>query len=261
MSLAAQLALVVGGSLAIAAALTLGFRRLFPGRERLLSSDGGSPALRAITATYGLLLAFVLGATLQSYLSARQQSVNEASTVVSLDNLAHLLPPPFNDDIRTSLACYATTVVNKEFPALKSGKTDGLDNHTLVGLYTEISSPALSNDNDVATVENMTQQLSNLTSQRDARIRAAKSSLPELLWVLVIGGGVIVLFAVAAITYVDRPWPQFFVLAGVAAIILAAIFLIRALEQPYRSSGLRIDEGDMRAALTIVSRGLERPYC
>jgi hypothetical protein len=80
--------------------------------------------------------------------------------------------------------------------------------------------------------------------------------LPTLVWVPVFGGGAIVLMAVAAITYVDRPWPQFAVLAAVAMIFLSAMFLIVTLARPFQSSSLAVTNGPMHAALVTVDSGL-----
>ena len=143
MSLWLTIVVIVGGSLAISGVLTLGIRRLFPARERLLSGDGGSPALRALTATYGLLLAFMLGASLQSYQAAQQQTVSEADTVVSLNNLTLLLPGPTSTTFRSGLACYASTVINREFPAMRAANKAPLDDDSaLTRLYREVPQSA-----------------------------------------------------------------------------------------------------------------------
>ncbi len=248
---------IVGGSVILAGALTLGIRRLFPGRERLLSGDGGSPALRALTATYGLLLAFMLGASLQSFQAAQQQTVSEADTVVSLNNLSELFPVSSSDTFRSSLECYASTVVYREFPAMRSGNRTPLDDDSaLTRLYRDVPLGSSANPRTEATTQSVMQQLSTLTSQRDARIRAARSTLPTLLWVLVFGGGLVVLLAVAAITFIDRPWPQFAVLGAVAMIFLSAVFLIATLEQPFQASTLGVSDAPMHAALVTVERGV-----
>jgi hypothetical protein len=208
-----------------------------------------------------LILAFVLGATLQAYLAANQQTVNEADTLVALDNLSYRLAPSDGTILRDGLACYANVVVNQEFPALKAGEAVPTDERHLIRLYRDLPALDEATPAEIATVQGVEQQLSILTSERGARIRAAHSSLPVLLWVLVIGGGIIVVLSVAAITYVDRPWPQFFVMTGVTAILVAGILLIGALERPYQSSGLRIDAGAMQAALERVSVGVHPPYC
>ena len=257
MSVWLAILVIVVGSVVLAGGLTLGVRRLFRGKERLLSSDGGSPALRALTATYGLLLAFMLGASLQSFQAAQQQTVAEADTVVSLNNLAQLFPDSSSHHFRSSLECYATAVVYREFPAMRSGNRSPLDDDSaLVRLYHDVPFTSSTNVRETATTQTIMQQLSNLTSQRDARIRAARSTLPALLWVLVFGGGLVVLTAVAAITFVDRPWPQFAVLGAVTMVFLSAVFLIATLEQPFQASTIQVSDAPMHSALVTVKADL-----
>lgn len=262
MSLWVTITIIVAGSLLIPALLTLGIRRAFPSRDFLLSNNGGSPALRAITATYGLVLAFVLASSLQSFNAAQGQTVAEADAVVTIGNLARSLPTTKGAQLQADLTCYARSVVNVEFPAIEAGNTSQLDDDSaLLRVYRSVSSLRTGSQSEAATAQAVTQQLSALTDARDARIRAARSSLPLLLWLLVAVGGTVVVLAVAAATYVDRPWPQFGVLVGVTAIILATIMLIVTLQQPFRSEGVHIDSSAMAAAMASVSRGIPAPAC
>lgn len=262
MNLWVTITIIVAGALLIPALLTLGIRKAFPGREFILSNSGGSPALRAITAIYGLMLAFVLAASLQSFVAAQNQTVTEADAVVAIGNLARSLPTANGHQVQADLTCYARSVVNVEFPAIAAGNTSQPDDDSaLLRLYHSVSSLRLGTQNEVATAQAVTTQLSALTDARDARIRAARSSLPLLLWLVVAGGGAVVVLAVAAATYVDRPWPQFGLLVGVTAIILSTIMLIVTLQQPFRSEGIHIDSSAMTAALASVSRGIPAPAC
>jgi hypothetical protein len=64
-------------AIAVAALLTAAIRYGFRGRGRLLSGDGGSPALRAMTTVYALALAFVLATSLQSFQNTSQKAKDE----------------------------------------------------------------------------------------------------------------------------------------------------------------------------------------
>ena len=135
MSLPLILTLVVVVPLVSAAILTVGSRSLLRGRPALLTNEGGSPALRAITACYSLTLAFVLASALTTFLSARQQTVNEADTVVAIGNLAPKLRPLAASVVLRELSCYADTVANKEFAKEQAGLDVPDDNVPLQRLY------------------------------------------------------------------------------------------------------------------------------
>ncbi len=260
MSLPLVLLLIVVVPLVSATVLTIGSRRLLRGRPALLSNEGGSPALRAITACYSLTLAFVLASALSTFLTARQQTVSEADTVVSLGNLAPQLPHPQSSVVLRELSCYADTVANREFPEEKAGLDVPDDNVPLERLYGALPNLNRTGQDTVTITEAMLAQLSTLTSARDSRIRAARNTLPVILWLVVIGGAVVLGLAVAAVTVIDRPWPQFFVLAGGAAIVIGVIVLIASLERPFTGQ-LSISEKPMKSALTTVSRQIAKPYC
>jgi hypothetical protein len=246
----------VGSGVAVGGLLTLGFRRFFPGR--LLSNDGGSPALRAITATYTLTVAFVLAVALQFFVGAQQQATAEADTVVALSNLARTLPSPVGPRLNNDLACYAFTTVYDEYPRMANGSFTPPDQDApLRAMYQSLSSfeDTSSSPATNSIIGATYQQLGNLTNERDARIRAGHPALPTLVWALLIGGAIILLLAVAAVTRVDRPWPQFLALSGLATILAIVLILVLALERPFTDNGVSVSTGPMRAALVSLNHG------
>jgi hypothetical protein len=217
------LVLALLAALAVAAIITAGTRYVFGERTRLVSDDGGSPALRAITVVYALALAFVLETSLQFFNNAKQQTEAEADTVTALANLSRALPDT---------------------------------NESLVHMYRTL---AITNREDLnsaaaASLQTAFQQLSNLTTERDARVRAAGNSLPDVIWLLIIGGGIILMLAVAAVTYIDPPWTQFFALASVSVTCAIVTLVILSLQTPFVHNGFFVDAAPMNAALSSISR-------
>lgn len=244
-------------AIAVAAILTVGIRYVFRGRDRLLSGDGGSPALRAMTTVYALALAFVLATSLQSFQSTSQQANAEANSVIALGHFSRVLPSPTGDQLRAELVSYGNTVVTREYPAMASGLVPAHDSPALASMFHTLSTanqpnPAVAVSADF---QSAFQQLTNLTNDRDSRIRAGRTSLPALLWVLIAGGGVIVLLGVAVVTFIDRPWPQFFVVASVAVIFAIVALVIVSLETPFVNNGFFVSSMPMKIALTSISPG------
>ena len=119
----------------------------------------------------------------------------------AIGNLARSLATANARQLQADLTCYARSVVNVEFPAIEAGNTSQLDDDSaLLRVYHSVSSLRLGSQNEVATAQAVTKQLSTLTDARDARIRAARSSLPLLLWLVVAVGGAVIVLAVAAAT-------------------------------------------------------------
>jgi hypothetical protein len=261
MSPGLAIVVIIAGALVVSGAITLGINRLMPRRSALLSDHGGSPALRAITTTYALVLAFVLASSLQAFQSAREQTVAEANAVVSMGNLATRLAPRKRAPVLRELACYADRVANREFAALRAGSAVPDDNTPLDRLYRALPNLDRAGQTTISATEAMLAELSTLTSARDTRIRAARESLPTLLWIVVIGGGGLLLLSVAAITIVDRPWSQYGVLAALAALLLGVVLLIAVLDRPFANGQVSISEGPMKSALVAVSQHVQHPFC
>jgi hypothetical protein len=244
-------------AIAVAALLTISIRYVFRGRDRLLSGDGGSPALRAMTTVYALALAFVLATALQSFQNTTQQANAEANSVIALGHFSQVLPSPAGEQLRAGLVSYANTVINREFPAMESGSIPAHDNVALTSMYRTLTDANLGGTSAATTAnfQGAVQQLSNLTNDRDTRIRAARTSVPELLWFLIIGGGMIVLLGVAAVTFIDRPWPQFFAVASVSVIFAIVALVIVSLQTPFVNNGFFVSSTPMKIALASIAPG------
>jgi hypothetical protein len=249
-------AISVLSAIGVAALLTASVRYIFRDRDRLLSGDGGSPALRAMTTVYALALAFVLATSLQSFQNATQQANAEANSVIALGHFSQVLPSPAGEQLRAGLVSYANSVINREFPAMEAGVIPAHDNAPLASMYRTLAN-ANSGTAAAATanLQAAVQQLSNLTNDRDSRIRAARTSLSELLWLLIVGGGIIVLLGVAAVTFIDRPWPQFFAVASVAVIFAIVALVIVSLEAPFVNNGFVVSSMPMKIALASIAPG------
>ena len=94
--------------------------------------------------------------------------MTEADAVVAIGNLARSLPTANGHQLQADLTCYARSVVNVEFPAIEAGNTSQPDDDSaLLRLYHSVSSLRLGTQNEVATAQAVTQQLSTLTDARD----------------------------------------------------------------------------------------------
>jgi hypothetical protein len=210
-----------------------------------------------MTTVYALALAFVLATSLQSFQNTSQQANAEANSIIALGHFSRVLPSPTGDELRAELVSYANTVVTREYPAMESGLVPAHDSPALASMYHTLSTVNQANVvvASSADFQSAVQQLTNLTNDRDSRIRAARTSLPALLWVLIAGGGVIVLLGVAAVTFIDRPWPQFFVLTSVSVVFAIVAVVIVSLQTPFSNNGFFVSSTPMKIALASVAPG------
>jgi hypothetical protein len=198
-----------------------------------------------------------LATSLQSFQNATQQANAEANSVIALGHFSRVLPSPAGEQLRAGLVSYANSVIDREFPAMEAGVIPAHDNAPLASMYRTVANANAGGTAAAATanLQGAVQQLSNLTNDRDSRIRAARTSLSELLWLLIVGGGIIVLLGVAAVTFIDRPWPQFFAVASVAVIFAIVALVIVSLEAPFVNNGFVVSSMAMKIALASIAPG------
>lgn len=91
--------------------------------------------LLSVTGTlFAVVLAFIILAAFQTYDGARAGAATEANSLLDMFRTAALYPVGQRDRLRADFVCYARTVVNEEWPAMRHGASSPLVDYW-VGAY------------------------------------------------------------------------------------------------------------------------------
>jgi len=184
--------LAVGG----ATLVELIARRIIPHQLRRDHNTMSAAVFTVIGTTYAVLLAFVAMLAWGSYNHAEQVTDTEVSLIQNVYQLVDGLSGPEMAGMRANIVAYAEAVVRTEWPAQEAGRVVGedephLDELTTVALHLRPDNIA---DGDLHTL--LLSDLTRLSSARRERLFAARTPIPEILWVVLIdGGGITVVFA------------------------------------------------------------------
>jgi hypothetical protein len=224
---------IVVGAVAVAVGLMLFVRSRAPAGG-FYSSSRGIGIYGAVQGSLGILIAFVIFLAFQSYLAARTAAQTEATAVAQLYRAAGLFPSPTRQDLRAGLACYARAAAGPEWDSMSTGTISPL---------ADDASDAIDNVFERA-VQNRTvpdvakgQWLGAVQDRAEAhqrRLTEAQPYVPTLLWILLVGG--LVLVAVYLLTFADsteRPWLQALMIAGPVGIVAAGLVLVYFFSHPY----------------------------
>lgn len=83
---------------------------------------------------FAVVLAFIILAAFQTYDGARAGAATEANSLLDMFRTAALYPVGQRDRLRADFVCYARTVVNEEWPAMRHGASSPLVDYW-VGAY------------------------------------------------------------------------------------------------------------------------------
>ena len=171
-------------------------RRLIPHEVRVEHNPVASAVFTVVGTTYAVLLAFVAMLALEGYNRAEAVTGHEASLVEDVFQLLSGLSGPGPADMRQDIVAYTRHVVADEWPSQARGQSvpvqvPALQRLTQGALHTRPDDPA-----DATLNALLLEKVAALGTARRERLIAARTSIPAIVWfVLIAGGGISVVFA------------------------------------------------------------------
>src|SRR5918998_486675 len=221
-------------------------QRLVPTTIRKEHNDVAGFIYAVVGVIYAVLLALVVIATWEEFGRARITVETEANALAEIFWLAHRLPEPEGRELQELCLSYAEEVVNVGWPLMEQGRTPSLER-------SEESSRAWVLLDDIrATIQGYEprtaagqeiyaeglDQVQRLADARRMRLVAAEESIPLVLWVVLIVGGIVVV-GFAYLFGMENTWAHSLMVVALAGVIALVLFTIGAMDHPF-SGGARV---------------------
>ena len=241
--------LLVGAAIIGAVLLELCARRLLPIELRQRHNDVAAAIFSIIGVTYAVLLAFVAMLAWEGFNRAKAASYAEAARIGDVYNLSAEFADAENASIRNEVMGYARRVVTVEWPEQAEGRMVEQDSVNLDGLNRMALGKRASDEADRDLHSLLLQATERLWDARQERLLAAQSTIPGIVWFVVIAGGAL---TVAFGSFLGAPSlrMQLAMSASLAASGALVLILIIALSNPFR--------GDFRVSTAPFEHVLSR---
>lgn len=211
----------------------LSIRAVVPIGIRRQHNDVAAAMFSVIGVTYAVLLAFVAMLAWEGFNRAKAASYAEAAIVLNVSNVAVGLAEPKRAAMEGDIAAYVKDVIMVEWPAQAEGRRSDQAATDLRALDRMVVGfkPLNSAESNIQA-----QSLASLGRLRDARqerMLAAESTIPAIVWiVLLLGGGLTVAFA----SFLEIPSLAMHLAMSSALVVSGALVLILivALANPFR---------------------------
>lgn len=220
--------------------LSLFARRLLPGVAEL---DGApwTATLGYVATAYGVILGFTIVFLFGEFSDARNAIGDEATSIGTAFDEAQLFPES-QLEIQHALICYARSVPEYDWPALRSGGSSPVVDGAYSEMFTTLGEVDEPTDGTFqpATATNLVLQLGNISTAREVRIVAAEIRVPPMLWALLVFGGALVIALLFAVTARARPAAQAVLVALSAIFTVVMLAIVIALGNPYSEAAGRL---------------------
>jgi hypothetical protein len=238
--------LVVGGACLAAVVGLVLVQRLVPVAVREEHNDVAGFIYAVLGVIYAVLLALVVIAVWEEFGRARVTVEAEANALAEIFWLAHRLPEPEGREIQELCVAYAEEVVNVGWPLMEQGRTPSLERSEETSrawvLIDDIRASLQGYEpRGVAEQELYAEgldQVQRLADARRTRLVVAEESIPSVLWVVLIVGGIVVV-GFAYLFGMENTGAHALMVVSLAGVIALVLFTIAAMDHPF-SGGARI---------------------
>ncbi len=220
--------------------VTLGGMILFgPVRDRLQerfhrSSEQAAYFGTQIWLAYTLILSLTAVGAWSEYQGASEKVSREVATLEVLQRASLLYPEPMRTDMDTLIRSYARDVAQQEWPEQRSGTHPSAGKFKFAKLNQLVGDYEPTSLADTLMHTETLRQMTSASEARRARIHATSSSLPGVVWVVLLVGAAIALTGATLFVTVDDT-PLHLTLVGcMAAFVGLVVFVTVALDHPFQ---------------------------
>lgn len=242
-------ALVILGAAVLGAAGMLIVRRRAP--ESLFKDPIPMAAVYTVVGTaYMVIVAFVFFVAFESYGGAKSDAEEEATATLAMFHAALLFDSPVRERLQAQVVCYAREVIADEWPAMRKGKTSDVVDARVRALEEAGAGIALEGEKQLAAYEHWFSVNEERRKGRQGRIGQASGLVPDVLWLILIVGALVVIVGVGFFADGrESRLTQAAMMVAVVGIVVSGLLMVRFLDKPYENKSGSIKPAAMKSAL------------
>ena len=242
------LVLVVAVGCGIAMLITWIVDHVRNGDESSQDDDPVGIKIGAAFGMYGVIIGFAVIVAQQGYTDAQASLREEAGAVMSALHVAHALPPQSGNPVLDAMRTYLTSEID-DWDTFAQQEIGSRSATSLDGLYGAAQSLG-AQPVTLSAQQSLFASLAQIDAGRTDRILVSRDGTPLLLWVLLIGGGILVISMAALLNFRSLRL-RLLLLLGMGALISVALYTIGALANPF-TGPIPIDFEPLQHALANI---------
>lgn len=181
---------------------------------------------------YAVLVAFIVVVVWEQFGDAESATESEASAIADLLRDSAAVPAAARPAVQQTLVAYLHDVIDDELPRMRRGET--IEDHSgpTADVWRAYLAVQPQTSNEGAFFEHDIVKLNDLSTNRKLRVSAGEAAIPGELWVLLLGGGAVLM----AFTFMfgTRDVVLHACAVGLTAALMGFVmYLIFALEHPF----------------------------
>jgi hypothetical protein len=225
--------IVVGGFVITTMAFGYVVSTSTPREIRAAHTDRAGFILAVIGVIYAVLLAFVAIGVWERFVAADERSYDEARALATIYRDAENFPR--GDELRALIKTYAQSIIDVEWPNMRNGEKTQISDAPIERIGRDVRGLAVTTPGLQNLQARMLVALETAWNDRQARLTIDFIGINPIMWVVLIVGA----YITVAFTYLfgwDATVMQQLMIGGLSLMIGLVIFLVMALDFPFRGS-------------------------
>jgi hypothetical protein len=222
-------------------------------------SDRAAGVFGVIGTGFAVFLAFVIFLSFESYDRARESASIEAVATIELFRIAQLYSDRPRVQLHGQLVCYARSVINHEWSAMREQRDSPIVQDWVVRLERTIEGIEIRKEKQGIAYAQWFDRAAERREGRRGRLAEAFPYVPAIVWAALLLGGLLLL---AYVCFFADPGERLFVqvlmVASVTAMVVSGLLLVRFLDRPYETASGGIRPRAMLATLAVMESESER---
>jgi hypothetical protein len=236
--------IVVGGVVLFSLLLGYAVARFTSNTVRAAHNDRAGFIIAVIGVIYAVLLAFVAIGVWDRFDRAEDRSFEEAGSLAIVYRDAGSFRS--GEVLRATLRAYAEAVIDQEWPRMHRGAPVPLSSPLLEQADRHVRDLPVDNSPRLADIQaQMLSAMDTALHDREARLTIDQTGISRIMWATLIVGGIVTI----AFTYLfgfEQPLMQQLMIGALSFLIALVLFLIIALDYPFRG-GIAVGPEAFRA--------------
>ncbi|WP_243639613.1 DUF4239 domain-containing protein [Streptacidiphilus pinicola] len=220
------------GTLVVCAMALWLLQHFVPHRMRETHNDVAGFIFAAVGVMYAVLLAFVVVAVWQNLDSARQTTFKEADAVAGVYWISRELPLPVGSQLEHDALAYARTVESSEWPLMAKHESSPQATQLVYAMRSDVFGFSPTDPRQQVLYEHAVTHVEDLATERRARLTEIDDSVPTIMWVALITGGLLTV----AFTYLfglSNTLAHGLMVLTLTALVVVSLLLIKEMDFPF----------------------------
>jgi len=187
--------LIVAASIVAALLFWWFIRRIWPPERRRVHNEITGWQISVLGTTYAVIIGFMLFAVWSEYQAAERNAEAEASCLINVYWAASGLPPTQRQEVRKLASDYADAMITDEWPAMNQGTLTHAGTKIIQQFWEAASQNQPLSASEQVSLQQTISEIGSITEHRRIRQLQSQTTLPAVLWIVLIVGGAITIMS------------------------------------------------------------------